>query len=421
MPKLKTVYVCSSCGTQHPKWAGQCSQCGEWNTFVEDAIDKDKDKYNRVKVSSVSVRKISEIEHQPVSRLESGISEFDRVLGGGVVPGSVVLLGGEPGIGKSTITLQVLDKLKLGRIVYVAGEESAYQIGLRAKRLGLQLDHVDFAETTMLEEAVSVLESDKPDFVVIDSIQVMKSVALNSVAGGVSQIRAVTEKITNIAKSKGIPTLIIGHVTKDGELAGPKLLEHLVDAVLYLEGDKINSYRFLKSAKNRYGSTEEVGIFRMDSDGLKEVPDPAAEFIESREEMVVGSALSCAMEGNRPFVIEIQALTSPSSFGYPKRSATGFDTSRLNMIIAVLGKYYGIDLSQQDVFVNVSGGFKVRDTACDLTVMKAIESSFKKQPLKQDTVYIGEISLTGKIKKVAYQDLREKEVKRLGFNVKKSI
>ena len=416
MAKLKTVYVCSSCGFESPKWAGQCSQCNEWNTLVEDVVEKGAAKKASV-IGSASVRKISEMDHKPVERTSSGISEFDRTLGGGFVPGGVVLLGGEPGIGKSTISLQVLDKLSgLGRICYVAGEESVDQIGLRAKRLGLNLDNVDFIETNLLEEAMSVLEKGC-DFIVLDSIQVVKSIEVGGITGGISQIRAVAEAIIGLAKSKGIPTLIVGHVTKDGELAGPKVLEHLVDTVLYIEGDKINAYRFVKAVKNRFGSTDEVGIFKMETEGLKEIPDPAQEFIEDREELVLGSALACAIEGNRPFVIEVQALCTPSAFGYPKRSATGFDMGRLNMIVAVLSKYVGVDLSNQDVFVNISGGFKVRDTACDLAVMQAIMSSYKKQPLKQDTVHIGEISLTGKVKKVAYQDLREKEVKRLGFKV----
>jgi len=428
MPKLKTVYVCSSCETQHPKWAGQCDNCGEWNTLLEDVVEKNPSKIQEApafSLRSTSVRKISELDHTPLLRFKTGIGEFDRVLGGGIVPGSVMLLGGEPGIGKSTISLQVLGNLSKDKnfknIAYIAGEESTHQIALRAKRLKVKLENVSFIETNILEEALKEIEKLESDFIVLDSIQVIKSQQSNSLAGGVTQIRQVAEKIINFAKSKNIPCLIIGHVTKDGEIAGPKVLEHLVDTVLYIQGDKINTYRFIKSIKNRFGATDEVGIFRMEEAGLIEIPDPATEFVKDREETILGSALTCAMEGNRPFIIEVQALTSASNFGYPKRSATGFDLNRLNMIVAVLQKYFGVNLSEQDVFVNVSGGFKIKDTACDIAVMKAIMSSYSKQMLKQDTVYIGEVSLTGKFKKVAYQKLREKEVKRLGFKVVKEV
>ncbi len=420
MPKLKTIYICTNCGREHPKWQGQCSECNEWNSLVEDVVEKNPYKKKSV-VSSAGVRKLSEIDHKAVVRMQTGISEFDRVLGGGIVPGSVTLLGGEPGIGKSTLTLQFLDRLKGQEVYYVAGEESAEQISLRANRLGVSLDTVSFLETSVLEEVAREIESNKPDFLVIDSIQVIKSLENDGVPGGISQIRYIADAIVKLAKSKNISVVLIGHVTKDGELAGPKLLEHLVDTVLYIEGDKIKSYRFLKSIKNRFGSTDEVGIFRMDTAGLVEVPDPAAEFIEEREEMVIGSALGCTMEGNRPLVVEVQALTSASAFGYPKRSATGFDQNRLLMIIAVLQKYFGIDLSSQDVFVNVSGGFKIRETACDLAVMKAIMSSYSKKPLKHNVVYIGEAGLTGKIRNVAYQELREQEMKRLGFDITNKI
>jgi DNA repair protein RadA/Sms len=401
---------------------GQCSKCDEWNSLIEDVVEKVTTAKKRQVIGTSSVRKLSEVDHKSVVRLETGIGEFDRVLGGGVVPGSVTLIGGEPGIGKSTITLQFLDRLNtLDDIYYVAGEESAEQISLRAHRLGVKLENVSFLETCTLEEIIKEVKKTKPDFIVVDSIQVIKSLENEGVPGGISQIRYVADTLVKLAKSQSISVVLIGHVTKDGELAGPKLLEHLVDTVLYIEGDKIKSYRFLKSIKNRFGSTDEVGIFRMDTTGMIEVPDPAAEFIEEREEMVIGSALGCTMEGNRPLVVEVQALTSASAFGYPKRSATGFDQNRLLMIIAVLQKYFGIDLSNQDVFINVSGGFKIRETACDLAVMKAIMSSYSKTPLKHNIIYIGEIGLTGKIRPAAYQVLRENEVKRLGFDIMSKI
>ena len=291
MAKLKTVYMCSECGAQHPKWAGQCSGCQNWNCLVEDVIDKSKPAAAQ-RVSSTQVRKISDVDHKVIQRFASGINEFDRVLGGGIVPGSVILLGGEPGIGKSTLSLQVLAKLKLP-ILYVAGEESVEQISLRAKRLELKLDNVDFIESTAVESIAATAEQTNPSLIVVDSIQVVKSLENFGVPGGISQIRAVTDALVTLAKTKNIAMILIGHVTKDGELAGPKLLEHLVDAVLYLEGDRVHSYRFLKTIKNRFGSTEDVGVFSMDSNGMQEIPDPAAEFIEEREKLVIGSALSC--------------------------------------------------------------------------------------------------------------------------------
>lgn len=425
MVKLKTVYVCSSCGVETPRWSGQCGSCQEWNTLIEDVVDKsEKKSLNNLKSSMISLspRKISEVDHNVVARLDTGIGEFNRVLGGGIVPGSVILLGGEPGIGKSTLTLQVLENLKaLKSILYLAGEESVEQIGLRAKRLGIKLNNVDFLESNIYEQFQIQIENNLPSFIVVDSIQVFKSLELSGSAGGITQIRFIAEKLVELAKSKNIPVLLIGHVTKDGELAGPKVLEHLVDTVIYIEGDRINSFRFIKTVKNRFGATDEVGIFKMQQNGLIEVPDPAAEFIEAREKSIIGATLGCIIEGNRPILVEVQALTVKSNFGYAKRSTTGFDANRLAMIIAVLNRYYGVDLTEADVFVNVSGGFKIKDTSCDLAVMQAILSSHKKSLLKHDTVYLGEVSLSGEIKKVSYFDLRKAEVKRLGFQIKTSL
>lgn len=419
MPKLKTVFVCSNCGTEHAKWAGQCSSCSSWNSLLEDVVEKVSGAASREKKSisrSVSVKSISEIDHKPIDRYVTGITEFDRVIGGGIVPGSVILLGGQPGIGKSTLTLQIVDRLRgLGSIMYVAGEESVSQISLRVKRLGLELSNVQFIESVICEEVEAV--SSDCDLLVVDSIQILKSIENDGVPGGISQIRAVTDRLVSLAKSKNVAMILIGHVTKDGELAGPKILEHLVDTVLYIEGDRNNNYRFIKTFKDRFGSSEDVGIFKMEGSGMSEVIDPAAEFIGAREKSVVGSALSCIMEGNRPIIIEVQALTSKSSYGYPKRSSNGFSMNRLNMIIAVLQKFFGVNLSDQDVFVNVSGGFKINDTACDLAVMKAIMSSYSKTALKHDTVYVGEIGLTGMLRKVSFEEMREKEIKRLGFKL----
>jgi DNA repair protein RadA/Sms len=419
MAKLKTVYVCSNCGFSFPRWSGQCSNCSEWNTLVEDVIDpKAQSKMSSASIGPVTPLKITDVKSLDIDRIDCKIAEFNRVLGGGIVPGSVVLIGGEPGIGKSTLSLQFLAKLsQLESIVYLAGEESVLQISLRAKRLELNLDNVTFLETNLFEHFLSYADSNKINLLVVDSIQVIKSVEQSGITGGITQIRYITEKIVEFAKSKNIPVFLIGHVTKEGELAGPKVLEHLVDTVIYIEGDKINSYRFVKAIKNRFGATDEVGIFKMEQKGLIEVSDPTLEFIETREKSIVGASLSCIIEGNRPIMVEVQALVSKSNFGYPKRSATGFDGNRLSMLIAVLERHFGLDLSTFDVYINISGGFKIKDTASDLAIMQAIVSSYRKIGTKLDTVYLGEASLTGEIKKVPYQDLRESEIKRLGFKI----
>jgi DNA repair protein RadA/Sms len=421
MAKVKTEYKCTNCSATSPKWSGQCMSCKEWHTLEE----RDKPQKNNGGLSSSSIRGIaprtlSEAREISYKRIPTGIQEVDRVLGGGIVPGALMLLGGEPGIGKSTLTLQVLNQLGLENMVYVAGEESMEQIKIRADRMNCSLDNLYFIESNILEEVLNCLENlekenDRIGFLVIDSIQTIKTASSNSFAGSTSNIRHVTEAILNWAKSRGVPVLIIGHVTKDGEIAGPKVLEHLVDTVLYIEGDRVARYRFLKSMKNRFGSTEEVGLFHMNADGLREVADPAKEFLEERSKELIGSSLTCTMEGNRPFIVEVQALTAPSSFGYPKRSAVGFDNNRLAMIIAVLQKYHGVDLSQQDVFVNVSGGFKIKDTAADLAVMNSLVGSYKKKPQKLNKVYIGEVSLTGETRKCSYYEQRVQEIKRLGF------
>lgn len=422
MVKVKTEYKCSSCGAVFPKWSGQCGSCNEWHTLEE----VEKVKLNKSagsiggNIRGIAPRTLSQARDISYKRIPTNIQEVDRVLGGGVVPGALMLLGGEPGIGKSTLTLQMLDKLQMKNMVYVAGEESMEQIKIRADRMNCELDGLQFIESNILEEVLLCLEEiEKSEgsvgFLVIDSIQTVKTAASNSFAGSTSNIRHATEAILNWAKSRGVPVLIIGHVTKDGELAGPKVLEHLVDTVMYIEGDRVARYRFLKSVKNRFGSTEEVGLFHMEQAGLREIADPAKEFLEERSKELIGSSLTCTMEGNRPFIVEVQALTSPSSFGYPKRSSVGFDNNRLSMIIAVLQKYHGIDLSQQDVFVNVSGGFKIKDTAADLAVMNSLRNSFKKKPEKLDKVFIGEISLTGETRKCSYYDQRLQEIKRLGF------
>ena len=424
MAKIKTQFVCTNCSSVTMKWQGQCSDCLEWHT-LEEKIMESKSLNSGLKsnnIRGISPRNLASADKISYKRIPTKMNEVDRVLGGGIVPGSLMLLGGEPGIGKSTLTLQVLDKLKLENMVYVAGEESMEQIKLRADRMGCELDGLWFLETNILEEVIQSLNelensSKKISFLVIDSIQTVKTINSNSFAGSTSNIRHVTESILNWAKSRGVPVLIIGHVTKDGEMAGPKVLEHLVDTVMYIEGDRVARYRFLKSVKNRFGSTEEVGLFHMEEFGLREIEDPAKEFLEERSKELIGSCLTCTMEGNRPFLVEVQALTSPTSFGYPKRSSVGFDINRLSMIIAVLNKYFKVDLSNQDVFINISGGFKIKDTAADLAVMKALVNSYRQKPEKLDSVYIGEVSLTGEIRKCSYFEQRSYESKRLGFGV----
>lgn len=413
--KIKTVYQCTECQAETSRWNGQCSSCNAWNCLEEKTVTKSAKVFSK-SISSLSTRKISEIEDVKMLKIKSFTNELDRVLGDGFMKGGMYLLGGEPGIGKSTISLQILNHLnKDFKSLYVAGEESVSQIASRAKRLNCDLDKVDFIESCLVEQIEANLNINQYDFLIIDSIQVMRFA--ESLAGTSSTIRQICEKLIEVAKLKGITTIIIGHVTKEGELAGPKVLEHLVDVVLYIEGERSSPYRFLKAVKNRFGPTNDVGLFKMEEFGLNPIDNPALEFVESKNESLIGAALTCVLNEHRPLVVEVQALCIASNFGYPKRSAVGFDLNRLNMIIAVLQKYYGIDLSNQDVFVNVSGGLKIKDSGCDLALMKAIISSYKKIPNKLDSIYLGECSLTGKIKPANLFSLREVEMKRLAYNI----
>lgn len=400
--KLKTVYVCEKCSYQSSKWAGKCPECNAWNSFIEDVVSNEEAKKDRVQ-RTIKAPTITRLTHETTqkARLSTNISELDRVLGGGIVEGSVILLGGEPGIGKSTLTLQLAAQLTKDnqKVLLVSGEESVSQIARRAERLKIKTENLFLLNETMVEAIIAALRAEKPDFAIIDSIQVIASGEVTGLQGGVTQVRACTEELMTFAKESGTPLLIISHVTKDGHLAGPKTLEHLVDTVLYLEGDRYHDLRLIRGIKNRFGATNEVGLFEMTGAGLKEVPDPTKAFLENRQENPIGSCLTVTIEGSRPLIIEIQALTNKTHFGYPKRATSGFDLNRLQLLIAVLQKHANIDLSQHDVYVNVVGGLKIKDPTIDLAVCLAILSSHKKIPLPSNLVAFGELGLSGEIRK----------------------
>lgn len=415
--KLKTIYICSDCGSETPKWGGQCLKCGHWNTLVEDVVDLDPKKQiiRQFKpiVPSVTVTDIKFEE----KRLKTGIGEWDRVLGGGFMQDAVVLLVGDPGIGKSTLTLQICDAMaKIGRkVIYFSGEESVEQIASRANRLKLK-NPIAVVNHNSLESILSTIEAEKPGFAVIDSVQVMQSEAMESQAGSISQVRHAAEELMMVAKSQKIPILLIGHVNKDGQLAGPQVLTHLVDTVLYLEGDHFHQFRLLRTTKNRFGAIDEVGVFAMEEGGLKEVANPSALFLEGRAKQPIGSVIFPVIEGTRTFLVEVQALTSYTNFGYPKRTANGFDLNRLNIIIAVLNRYANMKLDSTDVFVNVVGGLKLNEPAADLAVAMAITSSKLQKPLPADLVVMGELGLSGEVRMVPQMEKRLKEAGKLGFS-----
>ncbi len=415
MAKEKTVFVCSGCGYESPKWMGRCPACNEWNTFYEEKLTKQAGfKYEKKK--EVTPMVLMNLEGKEICRNSTGFSELDRVLGGGLVNGSLVLLGGEPGIGKSTLILQICDKIKgEGKVLYVSGEESAEQIKLRADRLGIHNEDILFLGETdigIIEEAIL---KGKPKLVIIDSIQTMYSDEITSAPGSVSQVREITSKIMRVCKENAITTIIIGHVTKDGNIAGPRVLEHMVDTVLYLEGERYFSYRILRGVKNRFGSTNEIGMFEMQDKGMCEILNPSQILISEREETPPGSIIVATMEGTRPLMVEIQSLTSTSVFGLPRRTANGMDYNRLTLLIAVLEKKVGLNLGNQDVYVNVVGGIKLNEPAVDLGVVLAAASSYKNIPIPKGSVAIGEVGLTGEIRSVNFIEKRLKEVEKLGF------
>ncbi len=395
MPKNQTIFVCSSCGNESPKWLGKCPACNQWNTFYEEKVVKDKVTNQKRALASETI-KLNSVETTRYERYKTGYEELDRVLGGGLVQGSLVLLGGEPGIGKSTLIMQICDKVKVdGPVLYVSGEESASQIKMRADRLNINNDNIFFLGETSIELIDESIEKIKPGLVIIDSIQTMYSDDLSAAPGSVSQVREATSKIMMMCKKQNITTIIIGHVTKDGAIAGPRVLEHMVDTVLYLEGERFFSYRVLRGVKNRFGSTNEIGLFEMRDVGMTEIDNPSDIMITEREDNPSGSIIVASVEGTRPILIEIQALLTPTAFGMPRRTGIGIDYNRLTLLMAVLEKRAGIPLGNQDAYVNVVSGIRLDEPATDLGIALAVASSYKNIPLPKDLVAIGEIGLTG--------------------------
>ena len=418
MAKAKTIFLCNNCGYESAKWLGKCPACNEWNSLVEEKIQKNNDfsvSGNENKKSSKPTA-LNSVEGKETARVSTGFEELDRVLGGGLVKGSLILVGGEPGIGKSTLILQLCDKINgEGNVLYVSGEESAEQIKLRADRLNIHSDDIMFLGETDIDIIQSNILELNPKLVIIDSIQTMYSDEITSAAGTVSQVREITARIMKLCKCNNITTIIIGHVTKEGNIAGPRVLEHMVDTVLYLEGERYFSYRILRSVKNRFGSTNEVGMFEMQNEGMVEILNPSTVLISERDDNPPGSIVVASMEGTRPLLIELQALTTTSVFGLPRRTANGVDYNRLTLLMAVLEKKVGMNLGNQDVYLNVVSGIKISEPAVDLGVMLAVASSFKNLSIPKDTVAIGEVGLTGEVRSVNLIEKRIKEVEKLGF------
>jgi DNA repair protein RadA/Sms len=416
-PKTKTAFFCQNCGVESPKWVGKCPSCNEWNTFVEEVIVKTNNKQTigTNGQSPNKPQKISDIEISEVNRYDTLNGELNRVLGGGLVPGSMVLIGGEPGIGKSTLALQIALNLKNHTTLYISGEESAQQIKLRGNRLNSDNDRCLIVSETSMENIFSHIKNTKPDVLVIDSIQTLGTQNIDSAPGSISQVRECTTQLLRYAKESSVPVLLIGHITKDGNLAGPKILEHIVDTVLQFEGDQNHMYRILRATKNRFGSTSEMGIYEMRSDGLREVDNPSELLLSSNDESLSGVAISASMEGMRPFLIEVQALVSTAAYGTPQRSSTGFDLRRLNMLLAVLEKRAGFRIGTKDVFLNIAGGIKVSDPAIDLAVIIAVLSSSMDISLPKEVCFTGEIGLSSEIRPVNRIDQRISEAEKLGF------
>lgn len=423
MGKTRVQYVCTNCGATFPKWYGRCPKCGEWNTLEEQVIAKqDTGRGARVRssmplVETTPPRPITEIDTEDFRRLPVEMGELRRVLGGGIVPGMGVLVGGEPGIGKSTLLLQLAAEVArtVGPTLYVTGEESAQQVKLRARRLGIEDPNLYVLAEIHLETILQHIEKMEPTLVVVDSIQAVYSDALPAAAGNVSQVRECAARLLRLTKVLNIPLFLVGHVTKEGMIAGPRVLEHMVDTVLYFEGERFHTYRVLRTIKNRFGSTNEVGVFEMGERGLMEVPNPSQAFLAERLPNAAGSAIAVTMEGTRPLLVEVQALTSTTSFSQPRRTANGVDFNRLLLLTAVLSKRVGLRLSDQDVFVNVVGGLRVDEPAADLAVAAAIVSSMRNQPIPADLVLVGEVGLSGEVRSVAHLNRRLHEAAKLGF------
>lgn len=415
MPKNKTVFICRECGAEYSKWNGKCTACGAWNT-LEETVPVTVGTSKAAPVGTFKYSRISEISYDDETRYDTGINELDRVLGGGLVKGSLVLIGGDPGIGKSTLLLQICGFMgKEHTILYVSGEESERQIKLRAERLGVASENLFLASNSNCESIIKAVCENKPEIVIIDSIQTITSSALTSTAGSIVQVRECTGAFMRMAKSEEIPVFIVSHVNKDGGIAGPKIMEHIVDTVLYFEGEKQLAYRILRAIKNRFGSTNEIGVFRMDDDGLSEVENPSEMMLSGRLKNVSGSAVVCAMEGTRPILAEVQALVTKSSFSAPRRVATGFDYNRLYMILAVLEKRCGFAFGGLDVYVNIVGGLKIDEPAADLAVAMALWSGLCDKAIPEDLLVFGEVGLGGEIRSVSRVRERVKEGARLGF------
>ena len=415
----KSIFFCQNCGHEEAKWLGQCPACKEWNTFVEERIDSGITKGTTVAARAVHEAKVvplTEVTADDDTRSETGIKELDRVLGGGIVPGSLVLVGGDPGIGKSTLLLQVCQRMaQMKKILYISGEESQAQIKLRANRMGNFTSGLLLLCETNLGIIRSVIEKERPELVVIDSIQTMYSEDVTSPPGSVSQVRESTNVFMQLAKGLCIPIFIVGHVTKEGTVAGPRVLEHMVDTVLYFEGDRHASYRILRAVKNRFGSTNEIGVFEMRQSGLVEVENPSEYMLSGKPENASGSVVACSMEGTRPILLEIQALVCRTNFGMPRRTAAGTDYNRVNLLMAVLEKRLGMSLGNCDAYVNIAGGIKMNEPAIDLGIVMALVSSYRNRPIDEKTIVFGEVGLSGEVRAVNMPEQRVAEAKKLGF------
>ena len=420
MAKSKVEFECSNCGYTQPKWSGNCPSCGEWNTFVEKAKETKTASAHKAKIEGLESHQkpqsLKEVEINAASRKKTGINEFDRVLGGGILPGAYILLGGEPGIGKSTLTLQIAKSNPDLDILYCAGEESASQIKQRAERIGVKSEKLKIYSETQISKIIETVQQDTPELLIIDSIQTMYRSVLQSMPGSIQQVKECAALIQQLSKKLELPTIMIGHVTKEGDIAGPRVLEHMVDTVLQFEGDSHYAYRLLRSLKNRFGPAQEVGVFEMLEEGLTEVTNPSTFFISTSGDEVSGSALTCTMEGSRPLIVEVQALVTPSTYATAQRTASGFDRNRLLLILAVLEKRCGYAFSSQDVFLNIVGGFKINDPAADLAVAMALISSYKDIPIQNGAYLIGEVGSGGEIRTVPHMEKRTQEATKMGLN-----